>query len=62
MISNENKNTKITQTPQRLADSLFFKFYSELFYSLSKPVDLVDLKIDNAFTRMIRNEGIVIYA
>ena len=27
-----------------IAGSLFFKFYSELIFSMSKPVDLIDLK------------------
>lgn len=39
----------------------FFKFYGELLFSLNKPVDLVDLSIDNKFNRLIRKEGLAIY-
>ena len=39
----------------------FFRFYGDLIFSLSKPVDLIDLSSDNAFNRIIRREGIVIY-
>ncbi len=61
MISNENKNTQIAQTPQRFADSLFIKFYGDLILFLSKPVDLVDLKNKSLFTKMIKKEGTLIY-
>jgi predicted nucleotidyltransferase len=39
----------------------FFAFYGELLFSLSKPVDLVDLSTDNAFTQMVRSEAIPVY-
>ncbi|MEW6171437.1 MAG: nucleotidyltransferase domain-containing protein [Candidatus Omnitrophota bacterium] len=44
-----------------IADSLFFKFYSELIFSLSKPVDLVDLNKKSLLNTMIRSEGKLIY-
>lgn len=61
-LSSEKEPNDIDLAVEGLADSLFFKFYGDLILFLSKPVDLVDLKIENSFTRMIRNEGIVIYA
>ncbi len=42
-------------------DSLFFKFYSELIFSLSKPVDLVDLKRKNKFSDLAASEGLLVY-
>lgn len=39
----------------------FFQFYGELLFSLNKPVDLVDLSVDNKFNRLIRKEGLAIY-
>ena len=39
----------------------FFDYYSELMFSLSKPVDIIDLANKNKFTRIIEEEGIVIY-
>ena len=39
----------------------FFKFYGDVFFSVSKPVDLIDLSIDSKFTRIVRREGIPLY-
>ncbi len=39
----------------------FYQFYADLICALSKPVDLVDLDRDFRFTRMIREEGIILY-
>jgi len=36
----------------------FFRFYGDLLFSLSKPVDLVDLSRDDKFTHIVRREGI----
>lgn len=44
-----------------IADNVFFKFYSELIFSLSKPVDLIDLKKKSLLNDMVRSEGILIY-
>ena len=39
----------------------FFAFYGDLVFSLSKPVDLVDLSTDSEFTRLVCREGIPVY-
>lgn len=44
-----------------LPDNLFFKFWGELIFALSKPVDLIDLKRASRFTEIIRSEGIILY-
>jgi predicted nucleotidyltransferase len=44
-----------------ISDSLFFKFYSELIFSLSKPVDLIDLKKKSLLNEMIKTEGMLLY-
>ena len=41
--------------------ALFFKFYSELIFSLSKPVDLIDLKKKSLLNEMVKAEGILLY-
>ena len=41
--------------------SLFFKFYSELIFSLSKPVDVLDLNKKSLFSDLVRSEGILLY-
>lgn len=44
-----------------IAESNFFKFYAELIFSLSQPVDLIDIKKESRFRDMILAEGIVLY-
>lgn len=39
----------------------FFSFYGELIFSLSKPVDLLDLSTRSSFTRMIQRDGVLLY-
>jgi predicted nucleotidyltransferase len=39
----------------------FFRFYGDLLFSLSRPVDLIDLSRDNKLTRIVRREGILLY-
>jgi len=39
----------------------FFRFYGDLIFSLSKPVDLVDLSTDSKFTHLIRRDGVLLY-
>ena len=41
--------------------SKFFSFFGDLIFGVSKPVDLIDLSSDSAFTRMVRREGITLY-
>jgi len=38
-----SKNRDIDLAVEGIPDKLFFKFYSELIFNLSQPVDLVDL-------------------
>jgi len=39
----------------------FFSFYGELFKFLSKPIDLVDMKNNTAFDKLIKETGVKIY-
>ncbi len=39
----------------------FFRFYSELIFNLSKPVDLVDLNKKSRFNDLINADGILLY-
>lgn len=39
----------------------FFKYYGELMLRLSKPVDVVDLSSTSKFTKLIQQEGILLY-
>ncbi len=44
-----------------IAPEDFFKFYGELLFEVSKPVDLIDLSSDNKFNRLIYRDGIRLY-
>ena len=39
----------------------FFRFYGDLLFSVSKPVDLIDLSQNSKLTRQIRQEGLPLY-
>jgi predicted nucleotidyltransferase len=44
-----------------LAPELFFEFCWEVYRDLSKPVDIVDLDMDCLFTKLIEEDGLVLY-
>ncbi len=54
-------NNDIDLAVDGIPDKLFFKFYSELIFNLSKPVDLVDLSRKSKFSEILISEGIQIY-
>jgi predicted nucleotidyltransferase len=60
-LSNNIETHDIDIAIDGIADSQFFKFYGELIFALSKPVDLVDLKRKNKINSIIKNESILIY-
>ncbi len=41
--------------------SRFYDFYGELMFSLTKPVDLIDLVGTSKFVEMVRKEGVPLY-
>ena len=55
------KSRDIDLAVEGIPDKLFFKFYSELIFNLSQPVDLVDLSRKNKFTEIVSSEGILLY-
>lgn len=40
---------------------VFFRFYGDLLRALSSPVDVYDLAVDSAYSKMIHAEGEKIY-
>ncbi len=57
----DNNPNDIDLAVEGIPDLLFFKFYSELIFALSKPVDLIDLKKKSLLSSMIKSEGILLY-
>jgi uncharacterized protein len=45
-----------------IADRDFFAFYGELIFSLSKPVDVIDLSVKTRFVELVLKEGTLLYA
>ncbi len=39
----------------------FFRFYGELMFILSQPVDIVDISERSKFARLIEEEGVPVY-
>jgi len=60
-IEDKKNPTDIDLAVDGIEDSLFFKFYGELIFSMSKPVDLIDLKKKSLLNEMIKSEGVLLY-
>ncbi len=58
--SNRESND-IDLAVEGLPENLFFKFYGELIFNLSKPVDLIDIGKKSRFRDIILNESISLY-
>ncbi|MCD4813919.1 nucleotidyltransferase domain-containing protein [bacterium] len=56
-----DKFSDIDLAVKGIKPELFFKFYGELMFAISKPVDLVDLDIENPFVDLVRQDGVKIY-
>ncbi len=60
-LDRHSESKDIDLAVEGIPDKLFFEFYGELIFALSKPVDLIDLKKKSAFNDMVRSEGIILY-
>jgi len=60
-IDSNREANDIDLAVEGLSESQFFKFYSELIFNLSKPVDLVDIGKASRFKDMIVEESISLY-
>ncbi len=60
-LSKDQEANDIDLAVKGIEPSLFFKFYAELFKSLSKPVDLIDLSIKSSFCEYVEETGVKIY-
>ena len=56
------ENHDIDIAVEGIDDKDFYAFYGELIYSLSKPVDVVDLSRKSKFIELVLKEGVPIYA
>lgn len=58
---NSGKARDIDLAVEGIVPEEFFNFYGELFFRLSKPVDLIDLSTESKFARCVRREGTPLY-
>ena len=57
----DHEGDDIDLAVEGVAPADFFRFYGDLIFGLSKPVDLVDLSTDSRFTALIQRDGVVVY-
>ena len=60
-LNSKNEPNDIDLAVEGIADSEYFKFYGELIFNLSKPVDLIDLKKESLFNKTVISEGYLLY-
>ena len=61
-LSAEKESRVIDIGVEGIEQKDFFTFYGELLFALSKPVDVIDLSTKTRFVKLIRREGIPLYA
>ena len=55
------KSNDIDIGVEGIPDKIFFRYYGDLLFSLSKPIDVIDLSKKSKFTDLIRREGQLLY-
>lgn len=60
-LNPESEANDIDLGVEGISDSQFFKFYGDLIFALSKPVDLIDLKKKSLLNKLVKSEGIILY-
>ena len=60
-LGGTRKTRDIDLAVEGVAPHDFFRFYGELIFALSKPVDVVDLAGRSKFLDLIRREGLPVY-
>ena len=60
-LESERVANDIDLAVEGVAESDYYKFYSELIFSLSEPVDLIDLTKKSLFNKTIVSEGLLLY-
>ncbi|MBI5788421.1 MAG: hypothetical protein HZA78_06170 [Candidatus Schekmanbacteria bacterium] len=60
-LRNEQESRDIDIGVEGVAPKDFYSYYGDLIFSLSKPVDVVDISGTSKFVRLILKEGILLY-
>ncbi|MDP8263680.1 MAG: hypothetical protein P9M13_10330 [Candidatus Ancaeobacter aquaticus] len=57
----ERESRDIDIAVEGLTPKDFYSYYGDLMFSLSKPVDIIDLSGISKFNKLIQKEGVVLY-
>ncbi len=60
-VSSSGRARDIDIAVEGIAPGDFFRYYGELMFELSKPVDVIDLSKKTQFTELVRKEGVPVY-
>ena len=60
-LRKDSKANDIDLGVEGVSDIDYFRFYGDLMFLLSKPVDLIDLSSSSKFTSIVNEEGLQIY-
>jgi predicted nucleotidyltransferase len=60
-VDTEKESRDIDIAVEGISPGDFFKFYGDLIFSLSKPVDVIDIKGKSKFISLILREGVLLY-
>ena len=55
------KNRDIDIAVEGISQKDFFRYYGELLFALSQPVDVIDLAGTSKFIELIKQEGVLLY-
>jgi len=55
------RNNNIDIAVEGIDPKLFFKFYGDVLFNVSKPIDIIDASHANKYSHTISEKGVVIY-
>ncbi len=60
-VSSYGRARDIDTAVEGIAPEDFFRYYGELMFELSKPVDVIDLSKKTQYTELVKKEGVPVY-
>lgn len=60
-LSSSKESHDIDIAVEGVSPKDFYRYYGDLIFALSKPIDIVDLSGTSKFSRLIRQEGVFLY-
>ncbi len=60
-LESDNNYNDIDLAVEGVPPRKFFRFCADLMFGLTKPIDVIDLSIDNSFNRLVKKDGVPIY-